>query len=628
MAAKTTMSFKPQTRSIAVERSAINEESRTVELAFSSEFPVERYFGVEILDHSPGSVRLSRLANGGAVLVDHNTRDQVGVVESVSIDQDRRGRVLVRLGKGARASEIFQDLIDGIRRHVSVGYLIHKAVIEERGKDGQADKYRVTDWEPYEVSIVSVPADPTVGIGRSADPEETQAEVTVPEAERQEPENPQEERDMPQATTATPAFDVNAEREAIRQSEIKRCSDINGIAEKFGHRELAAEFVKTGRSVDEFRAAIIERMTGAELKPAGDAKIGMEKRDVERYSFNRLLNALANPNDRSAQSAAGYELELSSAAAQVRGKETRGVLVPQDVLEYRDMTVGTAANGGNLVATELLSGSFIEKLENAMVIKQLGATVLTGLNGNIAIPRQTGGVSTYWLAEGGTPTKSDPTFDQVAMTPKTIAAITEISRRLLIQSSIGAENFTRNDILTRLALGIDLAAINGSGAGNQPRGILNQSGIGAVVGGTNGAAPSWANIVALETEVAVDNAALGKLAYLTNTKVRGKLKTTEKFVNGGREIWEGGNSLNGYPAAVSNQVPGNLTKGTAAGICSSVIFGNWAELIMAFWGGLDLTVDPYSNSTSGAVRIVAFQDADLAVRHAESFAAMLDALTA
>jgi HK97 family phage major capsid protein len=151
-----------------------------------------------------------------------------------------------------------------------------------------------------------------------------------------------------------------------------------------------------------------------------------------------------------------------------------------------------------------------------------------------------------------------------------------------------------------------------------------------VAGGTNGAAPTWDHIVKLETEVAVDNADIGALAYMTNPKVRGKLKATPRTATyGDIMVWEGNDTpLNGYPAYVTNQVRSDLTKGTSSGVCSAIFFGNWNDLLIGMWGALDILVDPYSNSTSGTVRVVAFQDVDIAVRHPESFAAMLDALTA
>jgi hypothetical protein len=153
-------------------------------------------------------------------------------------------------------------------------------------------------------------------------------------------------------------------------------------------------------------------------------------------------------------------------------------------------------------------------------------------------------------------------------------------------------------------------------------------GIGSVAGGTNGAVPSFANIVALETEVAQDNADIGTLGYLTNARVRGRLKTVEKASSTAQFLWEAGNTpLNGYRAEVTNAVPSNLVKGSSGAVCSAIIFGNFADLIIGMWGGLDLMVDPYTGSTAGTVRVVTLQDVDIAVRRAESFSAMVDALT-
>jgi HK97 family phage major capsid protein len=215
------------------------------------------------------------------------------------------------------------------------------------------------------------------------------------------------------------------------------------------------------------------------------------------------------------------------------------------------------------------------------------------------------------------------------MSPKTLGAFTDFSRKLTVQSSIDVEAFIRRDLAAVLALEIDRAALHGSGSSNQPTGIAATSGIGSVAGGTNGLAPTWAHIVGLESEVAIDNADIGSLAYVTNAKVRGKLKTTEKASSTAQFVWaDGATPLNGYNAVVTNQVSSALTKGSSSGVCSAIFYGNWMDLLIGMWGGLDLLVDPYTASTTGTVRVVALQDTDIAVRHPESFAAMLDALTA
>jgi len=597
-------------RSFQVERAAVNEEARTVELAFASETPYERYWGVEILDLSPQSVRLGRMTSGGPLLMDHNSRDHVGVIESVQIGADRVGRAVVRFGKSARAEEVFNDVKDGIRRNVSVGYVIHKAVLQSTEED--KDTYRVSDWEPFEVSLVSVPADTSVGVGRSM--ETTEPNPVIQIQENKMPEINHEENQQ------------RAVKDALG-GEQKRIAEIIAIGEqfaKYGADKLASEALRSGQPVDQFRAVVLQKVSTA---PVPTADIGMSEKEAKNYSFLRAINALANPGDRKAQELAAFEREASDAFAGKHGRAASGFFVPSEV-QRRDLNVATTTAGGHSVATNLLAASFIDLLRNKMALTGLGAQFLTGLVGNIAIPRATGGATAYWVAESGAPTESQQAFDQVAMTPRTVGAFTDISRKLLLQSSIDVEGFVRNDLATVLALAIDLAGVNGSGASNQPTGILNTSGIGSVAGGTNGLAPTYQNMIDLETLVAVANADVCAMGYLTNAKVRGKLKSTQKVATYGDDfVWEDC-IVNGYNATVSNQVPSNLTKGTSSGVCSAILFGNFADLIIGQWGALDLTVDPYTGSTSGTVRVVALQDVDIAVRHAESFAAMKDALTA
>lgn len=388
----------------------------------------------------------------------------------------------------------------------------------------------------------------------------------------------------------------------------------------------------------ERREAALEEPVRAPIKPSskpGDAAIGMSAGDVRRYSLVRAIHAMATGDWRNAK----LELEASQAVAKRLGFDPQGLFVPYDWLagnEQRDLTKGTNTAGGYTVATDLLAQDFIELLRNRVIVMQAGATMLAGLVGDIAIPRQTGGATAYWVAESGAPTESQQTFDQVAMSPKTVGGFTDISRKLLKQSSLNVEEFVRRDLAAVLGLEIDRAGLHGSGANNQPTGVAGTSGIGLVYAGgaatngvnANGAAPVWADVVNLETEVAVDNADLGALYYITNAKVRGKMKQTAKVAStDSMMLWENNNTpINGYPALVTNQVSSALSKGSADDL-SAMFFGNWADLFVGMWGTLDLLVDPYTGGTSGTVRVIALQDVDIAVRHPQSFAACLDMAT-
>jgi len=614
-------------RALVVERQAIDEEARTATLAFASESPYERWWGVEILDVSATSMRQGRLRSGANLLMDHDTRDVVGVIESVEIGADRVARAVVRFGKSVRAEEVWQDVRDGIRRNVSVGYMIHKAVLVET-VDG-VETYRVTDWEPFEVSLVSVPADASVGVGRSAETDERGISISV-EVEVEAGEQPDGETDPetdPEADPATITPSTSEEKTMTKSGEIterNHAAEISKIAATIpGGADLAMSAIQRGLSVEEFQREALEKLS---TKGVPTADVGMSNKEVKEYSILRALNALANPQDANAQRAAAFERECSDAAAKVLGKESRGFMVPFEV-QKRDLNVTTATAGGNLVATNLMAGNFIDLLRNAMVIDGLGAQFLTGLVGKIAIPKQSGGATAYWVAESGAPTESQQTIAQVTMQAKTVGAFTDISRQLLKQSSVDVEGFVQRNLAAVLGLAIQQAAISGTGQNNQPSGLLTLI-TPSVAGGTDGAAPTWANIIELETDVSVANADVGSMGYLTNAKVRGKLKGTTKANNQNGFVFEQGDMpLNGYRAGITNAVPSNLTKGAGTDL-SAILFGNFADLLIGMWGGLDLTVDPYSGSTSGTVRVVALQDVDVAIRHAESFATMVDAITA
>ena len=612
-----------QQRALTVERQAVDLTARTATLAFASETPYERYWGVEILDCTATSMRQGRLRSGANLLCDHDSRDVVGVIESIDIGADRIARAVVRFGKSTRAEEVFQDVIDGIRRNVSVGYMIHKAQLVET-KDG-VETYRVTDWEPFEVSLVSVPADASVGVGRSAAPDAAQKDLTVQVTAMGglDPETGATEK------TTTPSTQEKTIMTTEKVEVVEKrnhAAEISAIAASIpGGADLAMRAIQDGKTVEEFQQIAIKALAS---KPVPTSDIGLSKSEVKQYSVMRAIRAMANPGDRAAQEAAGFERAASEAVGKRMGKTARGFFLPTDV-QKRDLTAGTSNAGGYTVATDLRPQDFIGMLRNAMVIDGLGTRMLSGLIGQVAIPKQSGAATAYWVAENSSPTESQQTSAQVTMTPKTVGAFTDISRRLLLQSSIDVENMVQSDLAQVLGLAIQQAAISGSGASNQPTGLLTAI-TASVIGGTNGLAPTWQNMIDLETAVATANADVGSMAYLTNAKVRGKLKSTQKFAGtNGQPVWDQGNTpINGYRCAITNGVPSNLTKGTSSGVASAILFGNFQDLIIGMWGSLDLMVDPYTGSTAGTVRVVTLQDVDVAIRNVESFATMVDALTA
>jgi HK97 family phage major capsid protein len=274
-------------------------------------------------------------------------------------------------------------------------------------------------------------------------------------------------------------------------------------------------------------------------------------------------------------------------------------------------------DGGNAVATDLQSGSFIDLLRNASVIAQTGATYLNGLSGDVAIPRQSATATASWRTEVQAVTESSAQIDQVTLSPKALTAMTTYSKQLLAQSSIDVEQFVRNDLASVLAIAQDLAAVNGSGSAPEPQGIIGTTGIGSVAIGTD---PTFTTVVNLEKEVAIDNALNGSLSYCASAKAAAKLKRTEIASNTAKFVLEGG-QVNGYPLHVSNQMPGS---GSGATEISTILFGNFSDLLIGNWNGIDVVVDPYTSAANRQVRLVVSLWTDMAVRHAESFAKCAD----
>lgn len=601
-------------RTATLDATRAHDAHRTVEASLSSEFPVDRDFGPEILEHTETAIDMSRAPLPLLTSHQHDAMP-IGVVEGLRVVGGKL-RGILRFSE--RAADLWADVQSGILRNISIGYRI---------LDGQEDAegvFRATRWQPLEVSLVSVPADPSVGIGRSYQLGEN---IMTAENETQSNNSRSERRAIERAS--------KEERERIRAIQawaqvVRKQYDSDSFSRAVD--DMAGQMIGDERPLEVFKRWVDDNAPPTPKvishPDRGGAAIGMSRSEVSKYSFLRAIRAQVDPNF--ARHDAGLELEASRAMARQLGKDPQGLFVPAEVLQ-RDLSVGTATAGGNLVGTNLAAGDFVSMLRNYAVIFQAGARSMTGLVGNVAIPRQTGGITSYWIAEGASPTESQSAFDQITLTPKTVGGYSDITRKLMLQSTPDAELLVRQDLAATIARAIDLAAINGSGTGAEPLGILNTTGIGSVVGGTNGAAPEWSHIVDLESEVAVDNADAGALAYVTNAVVRGKLKKTFVDASSNAErVWDtraGQRPLNGYQGHVTNQVPSDLDKGTAVGVCSAIIFGNWSDLIVGSWSGLDLLVDPYTHSTSGAIRVVGLQDVDVAIRHPESFAAMVDVLT-
>lgn len=591
------------------------EDDRRVQLSFSSEETVLRFFGFEILGHDKGEVDLARLASGrAALLVDHvqTVDSQVGVVEKAWIENGR-GYAIVRFGKSARADEILARVRDGEITGVSVGYEITRLV--QVGESDGEPIFRA-NWRPYEITLCPVPADPTVGIGRTAEGS-SEIEITVERKEKRPKKGLKMSKKKDDAATTetrtAPTQPAQVDTADLMRKERARVKEIRALGRKFKMDDKSVDAAIEGETtVDQFQRAILDHMGSKEQEAtrAKDAEIGMSKKEVGEFSLMRALRYLSNPTDKRAIEAAKFEIEASRAAEEKLGRSAKGLLVPADVLAsqnfVRSQAAGDATKGAALVATDHMDGSFIGLLRKRAALTRLGVRTLSGLQGNVDIPRQTGGGTAYWVGEGFGPTESDLTFDNISLTPHTLAGAVAITRRAMQQASPDMEALVRDDLIKVLALEMDRVGINGDVDPDAPDGLLDAS-INDVDFAAAGQ-PTWAEVVQLESEIGADDADVEGMKYLFNATMRGWLKSTPK-VSGTAEFMMKGNEVNGYQSVVSNNSP-----------AGGMILGNWSDFIIGMWSGLDLTVDTATLASSGGVYVRAFQDVDFGVRHDESFA--------
>ncbi len=628
-------------------RAAGEDGAKVYEFDFSSEAPVdgrwmwveeqERYvYGTEVLLHGKENVDLSFIGSGRApFLKDHSWSRQAGVIEGVTLDEERRVLKVtgLKFSRSQEGQDLQADIDDGIRKNVSVGYLIEEVVEAEPPKRDKPGVYHVTKWRPYEVSSVSIPADEGVGFRQRS--EKAEFETIVYRSKQSNNHKEKEERKMPPETNNTteergtenpaPAQTVEVKMESDH-TRISLVADLNSDIFA-GGRRIASDAIAEDLSFDEFKERYMPELKKAQDEAekraiddaTDDLSIGMSDKEVNRFRFMNLVNLLANPNSREAREKAAYELEVSDAAASRSKKAPQGVLVPVDVLRgafnpfrhRRELTV--AGDGGVFKQTNVLGGSFIDFLDAQTRVVQAGATVLRDLNGSVSIPRRDAEMVGGWVGESGDTPEKTPSYDAVTLSDKTYGMHVLISRQMRLQSSVDIEMLVRRDMAKGMAIGIDRGALSGTGLANQPTGVINQTGVNTVtLGGAH--APTYDNVVDMETAITEDNelAEGGDLSWILHPTLVGVCKKTPiESGDATRIISRDEKGLIGYPRYSTRNALYDSVK--------RMILGNWADLLIGFWSGLDVIVDPYSSAQDGTLRLVILQDCDVALRHPESF---------
>lgn len=637
---------------------SIDEQARTVEFAFSSEAPVDRWFGMEILDHKESSVRLERLRAAGPLLSEHWGR-QIGVVESVWFKEQRLW-VRVRFSKNQLGSEELLDVVDGIRRNVSFRYLVWDMALES--ETDEVRTYRVTDWEPTHVALVAEPADITVGIGRSLN--ESTAEGSAEEKTMSKPidnaaDNAVNESAIRKAAEEKALVTVKANFEA----RVKSIMELRGKFEDPALKEIASGIVDRALTEGwdlsttqaELLRAIAERKPESkpaarvtesfDIQPDNDARIGMSARDIERYSILRAMTAMVALAEGKGEShedvkAAGFEFEVSRAAAEHGGINPKGIVIPYDLMAHRRrrdlgnqmvqrayeraMATTSTAAGGALVPTVLDQANFIDLL--VAVTRVLGmATVIPGLNGELDMPRKATNPTFYHVDYSSDETtnitaESSPTTGLVSFRSKTVGCYSDITRKMMKNAgNFALDAMVEDALFTSIALGMEFGSINGSGSSGEPTGIISQANVGSVAGV---AAAEYLHglMVDLKTAVRNENADMSRNAFVTNPDVQGLLEQTEKGATNGQYIWvdgEQGGRVTGRKAFATTLVPNDLGGNNDE---SAIIYGNWADLAVPMWGGIDLTIDRTTLGRAGGTRFITLQDYDVQCLRPTSFA--------
>ena len=590
-------------------------------------------------------------------MFNHNRDDYLGVIEKAWLDDGKLINI-VRFDTHELAERILKSVKDGIIRNVSIGYIIDELVLVKKSND-DINTYRATKWTPLETSLVTVPADASVGIGRSYFDLQPRIEHSSNKGESSGMVENTKTDEMPTEIEINEADVLKAERE--------RTSAILAAGQRYGCQELAEKAIQDGLSIEQARSLFLDKINDGKPQPVArtNQPLGMSRQERKRYLIiNAIRAALDGEWKENCFEKEIHEALVKQAKETRNYKETGNILIPgndldvspEDALDgfeqlsrsaatrnylqrvmQRDQQVGDPLFGGNLVETELMTERFVDIYRNRSIMRQMGMTSLTGLVGNVDIPKQiagvTDGTSVYWVPEDADVGQIDAQFGLVKFRPKNAGSYMYVTRSMLLQSSIGMDNFTRRELAIALALGMDRAAIEGTGTNDEPLGIINTPGVNPIIFGPNGDVATHPRLVSFETKIAQANADERTMGWAMNPKMRGELKSREKFPGTtGQTLWQearlGTNRgyVNGYRVGVSNQVPGNLVKGTGTGL-SALIFGDFSRLVCAEWGTYELAADPYHKFLAGGVRVRIIHTCDIQVTQEKAFSVATDVAT-
>jgi HK97 family phage major capsid protein len=590
-----------QTRTLTFEigeRAAMDDG---IPVVVSSDAIVEMKDGPEILVHSMDAIDLVR-APLPIIAAHQRNVVNVGIVDNLHVSGGQL-RGTAKFGVRPEAAGYRDDVLNKTIRSISVGYARVKGTIR---KDGVLV---TTRWMPTHAALIAEPADINAGFFRSA------SFVPEVEATRSIPAQPAitlgdtKVSDVEKATAGASADVsvelVRSEGPSAVQLEQGRVRGIENLCRANNLDEgIKSRWVSGGTSLEDVSEDLMQILIARSAKSKPVTDLGMSKAETRQFSLARAIRACADQN----WSNAGLEAEASREIGKRLGVVTdhNRFFVPAEIQHRTDLTVASAGAGGYLVGTN--NQSFIELLRNSAIAYRAGVTSMPGLVGNVTVPRQSAAGTNYWLSTEGTAiTESNQTFVQMALSPKTAGAYSEISRQLLLQSSPAVEAIVTSDLAQTVGLAVDLAVLNGSGASGQPTGIIGTSGIGSVTG----TSIAYAGMIEFQTDTAAANALFGASAYVTTPAVAALLKQRVKYTSTASPIWEGPlleGMVDGYKGFASNQVPS-----------ANILFGDFSKVVLAEWGVLQVEVNPYANFAAGIVGVRAMYSIDVGVRQPAAF---------
>src|SRR5262245_11427303 len=405
-----------------------------------------------------------------------------------------------------------------------------------------------------------------------------------------------------------------------RSTAVLEMRQINDAAEKANrdytpdedqkHKQLRTEVAELDRKIERARDLQEFERAAPAILHSGNRGDGQYETRARQFSLLKAINARLGDVDVDV----GFEREISAEVARRSGRKFSGIAVPDEYFQVEKRTLLVGSTAASLYPEAHRDDLFIDTLRARLIVAQLGATVLDNLIGDQDIPRQTASSTAQWVAEDGSLTETDMTIDDVTLAPKTVGCMTSYSRRTLINSLPAIETLVRNDLSAVIANSIDEKALVGTGSGNTPTGVASQSGVNSA----SLATPTWAQVLAFISAIQGSNADIGTMAWAMAPRSVAKLRSTVRFATTDSVcLMESQTTMAGYPVAVSTSLSTNDSPDQ-----NTVLFGAWSQLLVGYWSGTDILVNPYETTAyaKGRVLVRAMRDCDIAVRHGQSFA--------